>query len=96
MICSNCETNYVTLENQWCYEQEGKYKVLCDVFTTMSLEQILLHAITHRITDIYIDTFQPTHPKCEECFLLHIREGAKRSELLEQAHYQLIEYHEFF
>lgn len=96
MICPSCKNDYAALEPQWCYEQEGNYRLLCDVFTCETLEQVLQHALENRLTEIYIDTYQPEHPQCDDCYFIHIREGYKRSELLEQPQFQHIKYHEFF
>lgn len=96
MICSTCKTNYEMLGQQWRYEQDVTYKVLCDVFTTATLEQLLQHALMNEVTEIYVDTFMPEHPQCDDCYLIHIRERSKRLALLEQLQFQHIEYHEFF
>ena len=96
LICASCKTNYETLPQQWRYEQDGTYRVLCDVYTTATLAQILQHALENKLTEIYVDTFMPEQPQCDACYFIHIRERAKRSALLEQPQYQTIDYHEFF
>lgn len=96
MICPTCQTNYALLKNQWHYEQNRYYRVNCDVFTYESLHQLLQHAVENGLTRIYVDTYTADQPKCDDCFLLHIRERQKRSIVIKQPEYEPIEYHEFF
>ena len=96
MICLACKTNYESLQNQWIYVKHGMYKVMCDVFTSESLRQILQHALNNQLTSIYVDTFNADHTSCEGCTLLHIRLRTKRMEILNEDKFLNIEYQEFF
>lgn len=70
--------------------------MLCDVFTAATLEQILQQALENGLTEIYVDTFMPEYPQCDDCYLIQICERYRRSALLGQPKFQHIDYHEFF
>jgi hypothetical protein len=93
MFCEQCMPEQIDVK--WTFEN-GTYKVLTNIFTLELLKEMIYHAQSNSVDEIYIDTLTCETHGCEICFAMHIRSKQEHDEYLQSLENPSFSLNEFF